>query len=149
MYPAAARFRAESESLRTINRPAPFSSLSWIIFAFLFEYFCLNIWLECKHKLSLILGWQSAGEQRLSLSLLQASNEELQQRIRAQFEQVVQRLRKKEAEVMGEVDKLRQKRVNLIHGLQNQQETAWGQIDAVLKTPDDAKMLEVRGTILR
>ena len=76
---------------------------------------------------------------------MQASNEELQQQIHAQFEQVIQRLRKKEAEVMEEVGKLTQKRVNLINGLQNQQETAWGQIDAVLKTQDDAKMLQVRG----
>ena len=45
---------------------------------------------------------------------------------------------------MEEVGKLTQKRVNLILGIQNQQETAWGQIDAVLKTQDDAKMLEVR-----
>jgi len=45
---------------------------------------------------------------------------------------------------MEEVGKLTQKRINLIHGIQNQQETAWGQIDAVLKTQDDAKMLEVR-----
>ena len=44
---------------------------------------------------------------------------------------------------MEEVGKLTQKRINLINGIQNQQETAWGQIDAVLKTQDDAKMLEV------
>ena len=44
---------------------------------------------------------------------------------------------------MEEVEKIKQKRVNLILGLQNQQETAWGQIDAVLKTQDDGKMLEV------
>lgn len=67
----------------------------------------------------------------------------MQQRIHAQFEQVVERLRKKEAEVMEEVEKMKQKRVNLILGLQNQQETAWGQIDAVLRTQDDGKLLEV------
>ena len=74
---------------------------------------------------------------------MQSSNDELQQQIHAQFEQVIQRLKKKESEVMEEVGKLTQKRINLIHGIQNQQETAWGQLDAVLKTQDDAKMLEV------
>jgi len=57
----------------------------------------------------------------------------------------VKRIKKKEEDIAGELDKLKQKRINVIHGAQNQQETSWGQIDAVLKTQDDVKMLEVTG----
>ncbi|XP_076817904.1 uncharacterized protein LOC143463326 isoform X2 [Clavelina lepadiformis] len=73
---------------------------------------------------------------------IETSNDELRQRIHTQFEQVILRLRKKEEEVISEVNKVKAKKINFIHGIQNQQETAWGQIDAVLKTSDDVKMLE-------
>lgn len=44
---------------------------------------------------------------------------------------------------MVALDKTRQDRIGSLYRLQAQNETSWGQIDAVLKTTDDVKMLEV------
>lgn len=45
---------------------------------------------------------------------------------------------------MSALDKTKQDKVTALYRLQSQNETSWGQIDAVLKTTDDVKMLQVR-----
>nr|XP_026692648.1 E3 ubiquitin-protein ligase TRIM39-like [Ciona intestinalis] len=81
-------------------------------------------------------------QMRTKRKTAETSSEELKQRIHVQFEQLIQRVKKKEDDVMGELAKIKQRRINIIYGVQNQQETAWGQIDAVLKTQEDVKMLQ-------
>lgn len=58
----------------------------------------------------------------------------------------MERLRKKEEEVIKSLERAKQEKLGSLYRMQTQQETAWGQIDAVLKTTDGIKMLEVQST---
>ena len=65
-------------------------------------------------------------------------------RIQNQFQQTVQRLKKKEEEIIKELQDHQKEKTNELYSIQNQHEIEWGDIDIALKKENPFSILQVK-----